>query len=193
MDAVSRLSDIRDLDPVSWWPPAPGWWLVLAGVLLLAFAGYAAWRRWRDRRHRWRRDARLQLVALRRSLRAGDPKAVAGELSQLIRRIAMARCGRAACAGLTGSAWLAWLGAHDPQGFDWPREGRVLLTLPYAPQGSEADRRSLRRLLAALRPWVEVESSAGTALPARGPFWRLRTGTLAQTPPSGSPAKVRQV
>ena len=55
------------------------------------------------------------------------------ELSELLRRVAMARLGREACAGLVGEAWLAWLAEQDPKGFDWRTRGRPLLDAPYAP------------------------------------------------------------
>jgi hypothetical protein len=51
-------------------------------------------------------------------------KPVATEFSELLRRIAMARHGRTACAGLHGEDWLAWLTEHDPKGFDWRRDAR---------------------------------------------------------------------
>ncbi len=137
----SLLRDIRGLDPVSWWPPGPGWWLLTGALLILL---YLAWR-WRAslrlrippipvlRIGDWRWDAARQLRALRQRAATQDAKATAGELSELLRRIAMARLGRDACAGLTGEAWLAWLGEQDPNHFDWPRQGRPLLGLPYAP------------------------------------------------------------
>jgi hypothetical protein len=82
-------------------------------------------------------------------------KPVAAELSELLRRIAMARHGRAACAGLHGSDWLAWLTANDPQGFDWQHEGQSLLKAPYAqPAAANTQREAIRKLLDAAMEWV---------------------------------------
>ena len=140
-EILSQLRDIRGLDPVSWWPPALGWWL-LAGLILLLL--YLAWRYRASLRLRippipvlrignWRWDAGRQLRDLRQRAGGQDPKQTAVELSELLRRIAMARLGREACAGLVGEGWLAWLAEQDPKGFDWRTRGRPLLDAPYAP------------------------------------------------------------
>jgi hypothetical protein len=103
----------------------------------------------------WRWDAARRLRDLRRRARRQDVKASASELSELLRRIAIARFGRAACAGISGKDWLAWLQEHDPQGFDWGDEGRLLLSLPYAPPGSDAaDVEQLLVLIDAAQNWI---------------------------------------
>ena len=150
-EILSQLRDIRGLDPVSWWPPALGWWLLAGAVLLLL---YLAWRYRASLRLRippipvlrignWRWDAGRQLRDLRQRAAAQDPKLTALELSELLRRVAMARLGREACAGLVGEAWLAWLAEWDPKGFDWRTRGRLLLDAPYAPPEAIAHARAM--------------------------------------------------
>ncbi len=158
-----QLRDIRGLDPVSWWPPAAGWWLLLFGTLLTL---WLLWRFWPGLRLpvmigvTWRWDAARQLRDLQRRVGRQDSKQSAGELSELLRRIAMARHGRDACAGLTGSDWLAWLAEHDPQGFAWPAHGRLLLNLPYAPPGTtEAEQKQLHVLIEAARHWISRDAA----------------------------------
>jgi hypothetical protein len=81
---------------------------------------------------------------------------VAVELSELLRRIAIARLGRTSAAGLSGADWLSWLKQHDPAGFDWSRFGKPLLTLPYAPPGkNEESVDQLLVLIDAALVWVE--------------------------------------
>jgi hypothetical protein len=163
-----QLRDIHGPDPVSWWPPAPGWWLLALAVVL------GLWLLWRllpllripvivDLTWRW--DAARQLRELRRRVRKNqDPKESAAELSELLRRIAMARLGRKACAGLTGRDWLAWLQDNDPRNYAWAERGDLLLDLPYAPPGSaSAERKQLLGLIDAAQNWVAREDKKKVA------------------------------
>jgi hypothetical protein len=173
MNGLDGLRDIRGLDPVGIWPLPPGWWLVLGGVVVVALAVLAVRRtsfRPRVRRRDWRADARRLLRDLRRRLPALDGRDAAGEFSELMRRIAMARTARGTCAGLSGPAWLEWLGANDPVGFDWREYGRWLIEIPYAPPGTAVDKDDLRRLLEAAGRWVDPPSevAAGPLANERG-------------------------
>jgi hypothetical protein len=148
------LRDIRGLDAIGWWPPAPGWWLIAILVLILAVG--ATWilrKRWLASLD-WRIEAMQHLRALRRQLHRREPKNVAGDLSELLRRIAIARGGRRTCAGLVGEAWLDWLNHDDPNGFDWKQRGQMLLELPYAPPHIRARVDEIRDLIDAAIRWV---------------------------------------
>ena len=165
VSGIEGLRDIHGIPGVPWWPPAPGWWLVAAGLLgLLSALWYwrkAIWLRIPPipvfRLGTWRWDAARQLRDLRRRAGKQPPKQTAGELSELIRRIAMARFGRSACAGLTGEPWLAWLKEQDPNEFDWTQQGKVLLEMPYAPPGTDAQKKALYQLMEALHAWIAAE------------------------------------
>lgn len=156
------LRDIRNIDPVGWWPPGPGWWFALVLGIVLMAAGYLFWSR-RKARLGWRPDARRQILMLRKRMASQNPKETAGELSEFLRRVAMARFGRGDCAGLTGVSWLRWLADHDPGRFDWVSRGRILVTLPYADAGSgESARQELKPLVRAAARWVrEPEAQEG--------------------------------
>ncbi len=163
---LDQLRDIRGLDPLPWWPLAPGWWFVLAGILFLILVLYFA-REWWSRRPGgdWRRDAGRQIRALRERLAWADARTLAGELSELLRRIAIARVGRRGCAGLVNEEWLAWLEAHDPTGFGWRSEGQILIQLPYAPPGDRSSAAGLQRLVDAAEEWIRREDESAQAAP----------------------------
>lgn len=156
MNGGGYLRDIHEFARVSWWPPAPGWWLV-AAVMLGLFA-YLAWKYLLlpGRISAWRRDARHRLLLLRRRARKNASKQVIGELSELLRRIAMIRCGRLACAGLSGDLWLDWLTRNDPHGFDWRENAGILLVAPYAQDDFSAPKGEVVRLIDAALVWVKA-------------------------------------
>jgi len=96
--SLDRLHDLVLPPSVPWWPPAPGWYVVLA-LLVLAVA-WLTWRFWKRRQaNRYRRAALRQLAAL------GDAPAIA----ELLRRTALAIVPRPVIAEKTGTAWLDWL------------------------------------------------------------------------------------
>lgn len=101
IDDPSALANLRDIvvpPPVPFWPPAPGWWVIGAGLLAaLAIASRHALQAWRA--NAYRREA------LRELSRLPDP---AG-LLPLLKRTAMVAYGRDAVASLTGTAFLAFL------------------------------------------------------------------------------------
>ena len=113
-DPLTQLRDYHLPDPVSWWPPAPGWWL-LALLLLLALAAVLRLLR-RRRRLAPRRSAQRELQALKNAHSTdGDDTALVQGLSRLLRRFALARFPRKQVAGLTGEAWLRFLGYRPVQ------------------------------------------------------------------------------
>ena len=151
----SRLQDIHGLDPIPWWPPAAGWWLgaallVLGILLLVMLVRYLV----RYPPGSWKQEAWLALRRLRSLRHTQTPKQTASQLSELLRRIAIARFGRKRAARLSGEEWLEWLREQDPNRFDWPGHGRILLQLPYAPDDWIPDELVLDQLIQAAQRMV---------------------------------------
>jgi len=117
------LRDIHLPEPVSWWPPAPGWWLTTA-LIIVVFAG-AFWllRQWQ--RRRWRREALEELARLQQSATSYQQLQ---QLSALLRRVAMTCFPRQQVASLTGPAWLDFL---DSNGGSFKDYAEILLEAPY--------------------------------------------------------------
>lgn len=182
----TQLRDIHAVLGNPWWPPAPGWWLLLATLLGLGFIAWSLRGSWRLRvpipfitLGDWRWDAGRELRRLRRPFPGMSLKTRVGEVSELLRRVAMARHGRDACAGLSGPAWLDWLSAHDPHGFDWVTHGALLIRATYAPEpphgtgGAE-----INRMLDALEAWIAVRPPRPAGRGLRGRLVRLLPAQL---------------
>jgi Domain of unknown function (DUF4381) len=122
------LRDIHLPPPASWWPPAPGWWVLCAIVLIGAlFAFWKLHAKWRQRRRTAAVLAELDRIAAGFQ-RKNDHAVLAAELSQYLRRLA--RLTRPAAVSLSGDDWLKHLDQHGGGGFvDGP--GRVLLDAPF--------------------------------------------------------------
>jgi hypothetical protein len=168
---AAQLKDIHGLDPISWWPPAAGWWIA-GGLLLLVATLLFLWIR-----HlihyppgSWRNEARKALSDLRRRRYQLTSKDAAGALSELLRRIAIARFGRHGQASLSGEEWLLWLQQNDPNGFNWGDRGQVLLSLPYAPDDWVVDQSEVDSLIIAAQELV-----ANSREDAQRPRGRWRT------------------
>lgn len=130
---LEQLAPDRAPPPLGWWPLAPGWWGLMA-LLLLGLA-LAAWLRRRARQpsvKRWQRAALRELAQLQTMSGQADidDAHIAREVQLLLRRYAIARYGRDAVAALSGDAWLAFVVRHG--GSDWAGDsGQTLLRCAY--------------------------------------------------------------
>lgn len=153
------LRDIHLPEPVGWWPLAPGWWLLVALVLVgLVACGvyyYLA-------RHR-----RVALRALRRvqaALEQGaEPVACLQNVSTVLRRFAMTTVARTDVAapppdvpGLIGEAWLKYLDSRWKRAGFTSASGRRLLAAPYARPNS-IERNAALELTALCLEWLAAQ------------------------------------
>lgn len=100
------LKDIHLPEPIGWWPPAPGWWLVPLSLALSVVVVYSLYRR--VTRKTVRKSALKLLDELRKQPVQDQMLALSG-LSAWLRRVAIGLDGRSQVASLHGEAWLAYL------------------------------------------------------------------------------------
>lgn len=122
------LHDIHLPTPISWWPPAPGWW-ILSGLLLLIPIFLWGLCRFRQRRL-------MRRIALKKLEKLADfsETELLTALSRLLRQAAITHFPRQDCAGLSGQDWLKFL---DRPFHDHPFTtgiGRCLSDAPYRPE-----------------------------------------------------------
>jgi len=152
------LRDIH-VPSVPWWPPALGWWLLVALVLMAVVVGALLTARHR-RRVQPRYAARRELDSFAAQYaRDRDLHALAARLSQLLRRIALMIEPDAAASDST--AWRVFLEHRAPGAFD-NEQLIALLDAPYRAH-SVFDAEAL---LASTRNWCERALRKGVRPPA---------------------------
>jgi hypothetical protein len=114
-DVLAQLRDLQTPEATSWWPPAPGWWVVALLVVLALAALVWAWRR-RNARLAGRREAEASLQRLYEGWQASakddsDAACYAQGVLVLLRQIAIHMIGRQEIARSTGAAFIARLNA----------------------------------------------------------------------------------
>jgi len=130
------LRDIHIPEPISWWPPAPGWWGLLALFVLLLLISFFIWQ-FRRRRHLKQASNRELKQLFTEYQTHSDSRRLLNELSVLLRRIAMSHYPRNEVAGLVGTSWLEFLdlgvaGTTAESGFS-TGAGSALALAPYKP------------------------------------------------------------
>lgn len=125
------LRDLHLPPDISWWPLAPGWWVLLAILAVgLGWLLYQSLLRWRAGKPR--RTALRQLVQLKKAYQqSGNTQRLGIDLSELLRRAMLAYAPRSEVAGLAGERWLDWLDqGMDEKAFS-QGAGKMIESLPY--------------------------------------------------------------
>jgi len=155
--ALSNLHDIVMPSPVSWWPPAPGWYVLAA--LLVVLAARIAWRvACRRRAGAYRRAALRELEGLQTRMGAPAQRLEAlRQLPLLLKRTALAAWPREEVAGLSGMEWLAFLDRSSGMNEFMDGGGRILLDLAYgrSPSLESLTDEEVRALTGLAGRWIE--------------------------------------
>lgn len=127
---LEQLRDIHTAPDVPWWPPAPGWWVVVAILMFVLFMlGRRLLHQWRERRRRqgWLNylDTTVTDIDVKQA-----PQDYLSTINKVFKAVAIRAFPDEHCAGLEGSAWTDFLagklGAAHP-------ELQVLADGPYQP------------------------------------------------------------
>ncbi len=145
------LRDIHLPEPISWWPLALGWWLILAA--LVGFTLFACWYIKKRKTPTLKKEAIKELERIECLLHMKeDPACCLAELSVFLRRVILSqKSDTPRRASLTGDAYLRLLDkplgtAEFSQG-----AGRILLAGPYQ---AEADYEAVLELVELCKRWV---------------------------------------
>ena len=143
--SLENLHDLVIPVPVPWWPPAPGWVIVSAVlVMVLGWWLIRTIQHWQS--NSYRREALVLLEKI------GGSEA---ELPTLIKRVALSAYPRERVASLTGEQWLAFLDQTGHTDVFTMGAGRWLARLAYEPQlTASLSTTELNGLRTAVRDWI---------------------------------------
>ena len=146
-----ELRDIHLPAEPSWWPPAPGWWLLLA-IVMAAVALYIYWHH-RCRRPTVKRSLARELETIRSDYRQGDANArlAVNAVARLLRRALIGYRGRRQGAATTGDAWREQLEQLTP-GREFSDEQLQWLAHERYRRDAEGD---VESLLQACEKWID--------------------------------------
>lgn len=145
------LRDIHLPSSIAWWPPAPGWWILLGLALLFLFCILLLVRLLL--KPTLKKKASKQLRAIENVFQqTGNATQCVADLSAFLRHAVLSRETDASVAGITGIAWLQLL----EQSLDAPEfsqgSGRILLKGPYQEAVDEAD---VDQVIQLCHKWVD--------------------------------------
>jgi hypothetical protein len=151
-DPLSRLRDVHLPDAPSFWPPAPGWWLL--GFVLLLLLGWGVYTLIkRHQREAPRRQALAELERLSQQTRSGAlaPAEAIHAANALLKRLWVHVDHDATVAALTGDAWLAYLDGRSGGTAFTNGPGQVLGAARFAPAANPFDPELVALLRTSLR------------------------------------------
>ncbi|QDU80056.1 hypothetical protein Pla110_17780 [Polystyrenella longa] len=138
--SLDAMHDIVVPAPVSWWPLAPGWYVVLA--LVVCFVFYLTCRSV----SRWQSNA-YRRAALKELEMANDPSTIC----ELLRRTALAVVPRSIVASQKETAWPQWLESTCPVAMS----ERVETQLNYGPYASNSSAEDIIELKEYASAWIK--------------------------------------
>lgn len=111
MPASQQQLDLKDIhlpDTIAWWPPAIGYWIIIA-CILSGIAIFFAIKTYRKRTAIKRLALKEFNLIHKNYITNSNKKQLVTALSELLRRAAISTYPLSDCAGLTGQEWLHWL------------------------------------------------------------------------------------
>ena len=124
------LNDLYDIivpEPASWWPPAPGFWILLLAFITVFAVLLIRWLK-KNRKNAYRRAAMREL----------EQANTAPEIAAILRRTALVAYSRETVASLHGADWFQWL--EKTAGIQMPESAIIAMNKIYSnnPSAPEA-------------------------------------------------------
>jgi biopolymer transport protein ExbB/TolQ len=143
-DLLKQLRDVHLPAPISWWPLAPGWYILFVIFIGLCIFAYFLLRGW-QRRKRRRQTILQQFQAL---VERNDMAAIMA----LIKQVAINVYTKETVAQLNGQQWIEFLQQHNRKCQLTSEEKMQLVNLAYLPKAVIAP-----RICQFLQTWLEQQ------------------------------------
>jgi len=150
------LRDIHIPEPISWWPPAMGWWVLAILIPLSLYFLYRLYKR--ITRKTALKTAKKQFKQLKNTDNL-SPQAKLIQLASLLRRLAISLYPRTQVASLTGEQWLNFLDSSLPSPRFTEGFGQLLTEATYhrSPNLAELD-----TLFSLCETWINLQKEPKT-------------------------------
>lgn len=134
-EALARLKDIHLPAPVSWWPLAPGWYLLF--IITAICVGILCHRIYK--RYVYALPKKQALVLLNTYMqhyeKDKDARKICSHISELLKRVALVYYPRSKVASVYGEGWIAFLN-ETSKGIEFNSIKTLLLDLPFKTDNS---------------------------------------------------------
>ncbi len=147
---LNQLQDIQLPDPISWWPLAFSWWILILSVTSMLI-GIAWYFREQRKRNAYRQEAQeaLSLIMHPKESNVSINEQVLA-INSLLKQVALTTYGRENVAKLSDQAWLDFL-QKNASYIEQPIALKALFKLAY--QAPTTDETQLKNDQALLRTW----------------------------------------
>ena len=159
---IEKCMYIHLPEPISWWPIAPGWWMIFASILLIIIVVFISRKIYISKQ--LKRDIKAELENIKQQFQQTQNKSqLAKSLSILLRRASISYYPKTDIAGLTGDNWLSYLddsNANSSADKSFRSDiGKVLLSAPYLPDHTLSNNSRLdfdaQRLIRLCESWLQ--------------------------------------
>lgn len=129
-DPLAQLKDIHLPTPIGWWPLAPGWYVIIALIILISiFIFYCIYKNHRDAKAK--NYALILLMNYQKEYEKEQNVALtSARISELLRRVALVYYPREDVASLHGEDWLHFLNETGKE-IDFNLVKNMLLDAPF--------------------------------------------------------------
>lgn len=154
--SLQNLNDIVMPAPVSWWPLASGWYVLIGLILIsLVWFSYRFMRHWTN--NRYRRAALFELQSLEVGIsKPGERDTNLRKIPVLLKRTALSVYPREQVASLSGQDWFQFLNSTVKHPSFSEATSSTLNTISYSTgELGKVDPQATKALIDACRSWLK--------------------------------------